>query len=465
MTNTNIGESRVVQRVVKKKTEPIFDARTAYLTFLIICSAFVSAWLGGWNPLSIFESDRLGQGFPGSAASPGSQGGTEIGAAWKLTVGNDLFEKGLYEEAAEMIEGALLSPGFSPPMAPGAFYRLGILYADSMDQPRKAAKWFAAAKKLAAGQGGKLENDAARRLVECLERSGQPREAKKVLAESADLKPSKDSGRPSGETVLASIDGREITLMALEAWVPEHLRSRLDTSLGRSELLRQYLARELLMESALRAGIERRPEVASRIEGARKDILADGALKAELSKIPDADDGTLELFIKADPKRWSTPWEATLSTMTLTSEASAAGMMKRLNNGEGFMTAAGSLPIPVTSARISSRSPSVEGLGRLPSEVVEKLSALGEGDFLGPVVLAGSPRIFRAAGISAPRLLTLAEAGGQVRGAWRAEAEARASRECIELLLGSGEVRIFENALKNETSDGAAEKLSGGRSK
>lgn len=106
-------------------------------------------------------------------------------------------------------------------------------------------------------------------------------------------------GGPGGakqDKTLAVVNGAAITeadfRREAEA-LPPYMRPILETPAGRKQLLESLVTRDLLLQEALRRGIERKAEVRERLSAARKTILLETLLRDVASNAPGLSDEAL----------------------------------------------------------------------------------------------------------------------------------------------------------------------------
>jgi len=91
------------------------------------------------------------------------------------------------------------------------------------------------------------------------------------------------TGKGKQEKVLAMVNDQPITEAMLDEEaksLPPYVRPILDTPKGREQFLESLITRDLLMQEALRRGMDRREDVRERLNMARRSILLE-ALPAE----------------------------------------------------------------------------------------------------------------------------------------------------------------------------------------
>lgn len=113
-------------------------------------------------------------------------------------------------------------------------------------------------------------------------------------------------GAKQGKT-LAVVNGETITEAEFrreaEA-LPPYMRPILDTPAGRKQFLDSLITRDLLLQEALRRGIERRADVRTRLSGARKTIVLEALLREVADKAPGLSDEVLRKHYEENKERF-----------------------------------------------------------------------------------------------------------------------------------------------------------------
>lgn len=96
-------------------------------------------------------------------------------------------------------------------------------------------------------------------------------------------------GGGKGEKTLAVVNGDAITegdFRREAEGLPPYMRPILETPSGRKQLLESLITRNLLLQEAMRRGVDRRADVRSRLDGARKTIVLETLLRDVASSAP-----------------------------------------------------------------------------------------------------------------------------------------------------------------------------------
>jgi len=151
-----------------------------------------------------------------------------------------------------------------------------------------------------------LIDEVNKRMVECLERLDRSADAQQVAEESALLDPTQAKKRRPGE-VIAKIGKRTITTGDLEheiSQLPSYMKSQLTERSQKIDFLRQYIATELLYDTAKRRGLEKDQGVIEGAFQAKKNLMVQKLLEEEISKDVNVAESDAELYYKAHRDRY-----------------------------------------------------------------------------------------------------------------------------------------------------------------
>ena len=220
-------------------------------------------------------------------------------------VASKLKAAGALDESAALYESYLKDSDEPASDRAKIAFSLGDSY---LDQGRyeRALRWFYEAETLGAGE---LANEVGQRIVQCLERLGRTQAAQAALAQRVALPDSNtEPQRGDGDPVVARIGQREVRRSeverALDGLPPEVARQLKSQP---EQLVRQYVADELIWRKARKLGYDRDPEVIQQLEQMHKQLAV--ARFAELdviSKIEVAE-SDLANFFAANQQRYAAP--------------------------------------------------------------------------------------------------------------------------------------------------------------
>jgi len=233
---------------------------------------------------------------------PGKGSGQPWGAERSREVAAKLQAAGALDEAAVLYEDYMVAA--NPPAGERAriAFSLGTNYMQS-GQYDKALRWFYEAETLGAGE---LGDELSSRIVHCLERLGRHHAAQAALKNRAQLQPDATK-RPETDPVVARIGQTEIRRSEVERTLddlPPELAGNFSTPAGQQELLKKYVADELLWRKAVKLEYDRDPEVERRQAWALKQLAVARFVEVEVLGKIDVDEADLRNFFEANRDRY-----------------------------------------------------------------------------------------------------------------------------------------------------------------
>ncbi len=207
---------------------------------------------------------------------------------------------GALDEAATAWAGYLESSGLADAERAGIAYSLGntLLAAGRYEA---ALRWFYEAESLG---GGAVADELAQRIVHCLERLGRHHAAQAAMGASVALAP---AAGDAADPVVARIGDDEIRRSRLEQALddgPPELRRAWTEAARRPDLLRRYVAEELLWRKALKLELDDDPEVRRRHAELLKQLAVNELVERELVAKIQADETDLRVWYKANQERY-----------------------------------------------------------------------------------------------------------------------------------------------------------------
>jgi peptidyl-prolyl cis-trans isomerase C len=139
--------------------------------------------------------------------------------------------------------------------------------------------------------------------------------------------------------VLAVVNGFSITEADLEKeieFLPAYVRPIVETPAGRMQFLESLITRNLLMQEALRRGVDRRPEVKDRLRAVRRSLILEELLQEVAEKAPGLSDEALRRHYEANREEFQTGERIQVSHLLFKSRARAEAMAARARQGEAF---------------------------------------------------------------------------------------------------------------------------------
>jgi len=147
------------------------------------------------------------------------------------------------------------------------------------------------------------------------------------------------AGKGKQEKVLAMVNGQPITEAMLDEEaksLPPYVRPMLDTPSGRMQFLESLITRDLLMQEALRRGMDRREEVRERLNMARRSILLEALLRDVTEKASGLSDEALKKFYDANRENFQVGERVKASHVLFKDRAKVEKMAQEAKNGMPF---------------------------------------------------------------------------------------------------------------------------------
>jgi peptidyl-prolyl cis-trans isomerase C len=147
------------------------------------------------------------------------------------------------------------------------------------------------------------------------------------------------TGKGKQEKVLAMVNGQPITEAMLDEEaksLPPYVRPILDTPSGRMQFLESLITRDLLMQEALRRGMDRREDVRERLNMARRSILLEALLREVTEKAAGLSDEALKKFYETNLENFKVGERVKVSHVLFKDRAKAEEMSQKIKNGIPF---------------------------------------------------------------------------------------------------------------------------------
>lgn len=122
------------------------------------------------------------------------------------------------------------------------------------------------------------------------------------------------------------INGQPITKLEVDAElekVPPFYRGQFDSEEGRKKFLDQLVERKLLMAEALRLGVANNPDVHSRLEDTRQNVLIRALIEQEVSRKAQPDEAEIKKYYKDHASEFKTPDQVRARIITLDNKVRA----------------------------------------------------------------------------------------------------------------------------------------------
>ncbi len=218
---------------------------------------------------------------------------------------NVLYNRELYKQAITEYERYLHNYPLNETEQANISYTIGNIYLDRLRDAESALAYYLRVKELY--PKSELVDDAGRRVVECLERLQRSADAQQALEESTFLDTTQVTKKRPG-TVIAKIGDREITTGDLEFEMknlPPYVQAQIKDRSKKLEFLQQYVATELLYNTAKRKGLENDQEVVDAAFQAKKNIIVQKFLQEEIGQNINFEPSDIELYYRANLSRYA----------------------------------------------------------------------------------------------------------------------------------------------------------------
>ncbi|MFQ5649344.1 MAG: tol-pal system YbgF family protein [bacterium] len=218
---------------------------------------------------------------------------------------SSLYNNQLYEQAVEQYNYYLANYDPDNSEAANLTYTIGNIYFERVHDYQNALSHYLKIKHLY--PESEILDEVNKKMVACLERLQRSADAQQVLEEAALLEPSKARQRRPGE-VIAKIGKRPITTGDLEyeiSQLPPYVKSQLTDRSKKVDFLKQYIATELLYDTAKRKGLEKDKDVIEGAFQAKKNLMVQKLLEEEISQEVNVTESDIELYYKAHQEKYS----------------------------------------------------------------------------------------------------------------------------------------------------------------
>ena len=213
---------------------------------------------------------------------------------------NALYNRQLYQQAAREYNYYLQNYDLTESESANINYTIANIFFERMRDYENALTYFLKVKHLY--PQSPLQDEVNKKMIECLERLDRSTDAQQVLEEATLLDPSQARKSRPGE-VVAKIGKRKITTGDLEfemSQLPPFIKSQISDKSKKVDFLKQYIATELLYDTARRKGLENDKEVIEGAFQAKKNLMVQKLLQEEISQQVDVQESDVELYFKAN---------------------------------------------------------------------------------------------------------------------------------------------------------------------
>ncbi len=218
-------------------------------------------------------------------------------------VASKLKAAGALDEAAALYEVYLETTDAPSETRASVAYSLASTYLDD-GRYEKALRWFYEAESLGVGE---LSDQLSKKVVHTLERLGRYHSAKAVLDSRVALDQGPAAARSEEDPVVARIGSEEIPrskVLGLLDDLPPEAAAQLQGGAQRAELLKKYVADELLWRKAVKLEYDRDPQVRRSYEALLKQLAISKFVEREVVSKIEIDPADLKNFFEANRQRY-----------------------------------------------------------------------------------------------------------------------------------------------------------------
>jgi peptidyl-prolyl cis-trans isomerase C len=238
------------------------------------------------------------------------------------------------------------------------------------------------------------------------------------------------TGKAKQEKILAIVNGQPITETMLEEeakTLPPYVQPMLETRDGRRQFLESLITRDLLMQEAVRRGMDRREDIRERLSMARRSILLEALLRDVTENAPGLSDEALKKFYDTNQESFRVSERVKVSHVLFKDRAKAEAWARKAENGMPF-------------EEIMKEAPNDEGVaadlgfierGKFDKAFEAAAFAAPAGKVTGPVRTVYGYHLIRS-GEKRPAGM---QSFDEVRGQIEAELREQVQREAFESLL------------------------------
>ncbi|MBF0494690.1 MAG: hypothetical protein HQL28_06125 [Candidatus Omnitrophica bacterium] len=279
----------MTETIQVKKPRPIFDRRSIFFSICILCL------FGCLTALILKNTKEVSEAVKGKASW----------SADKIkTYANRLKADGLIDQSAEAFEEYLDKANPGEKTRANIYFSLGEMYYKAKRYEDALAYFY---KSETAYEDASLKSDIGNYIVHSLENMGKPLDAEYQLESRALLKGEKKEKKYSGE-VRAKIEDREITMGELNAEagkMPEWFRKAYaGDDAKKLDLLRQYIAEELLYAQGTQMGYKDDPEIRGKMEDYAKQLVLQKMLLEKVVDKIQSDPEDVKNFYEANKAKY-----------------------------------------------------------------------------------------------------------------------------------------------------------------
>jgi len=222
-----------------------------------------------------------------------------------LKLANAYETNGLYEAAVQEYLHYLGQAELDANRQANTYYSIANIYFDRQNDYEKALQYYLKIKYMFPESN--LQSDVSKRVVNCLERLQKSADASRIYESEAALDKKQASSHSTG-AVLAEFGSRKITQGDLDFEInrlPVYIQEQIRDKNQKMEILKQFVAQELLYDTAKRMELDKNKDVIEGTYRAQKSLMAELLLQSELKDQIKIEPADVELFYLAHKDRYA----------------------------------------------------------------------------------------------------------------------------------------------------------------
>lgn len=263
----------------------------------------------------------------------------------------------------------------------------------------------------------------------------------------------KQAGEAKKETksgpVLADVSGTPITVDEFKKEVenlPPYLKPMAETAEGKKEMLETMIIRELVLQDANKAGLDKSPAVTEKLEDLKKRLIVEAYLKKKVDEQAKVTDEELQKFYDQNKDKFKSGDEIKASHILMKDEKTAQEALAKVKGGGNFEELAKKYSIDSAAAKGGDLG--WFGKGSMIPEFEKAAFALKEGETSGIVKTKFGYHIIKVTGKRAAGTRTFADVKDQIKAAILPSKQQEVFAKLKDELKKSGKYSIKEDVLK-----------------
>ncbi len=261
--------------------------------------------------------------------------------------------------------------------------------------------------------------------------------------------------KDAGGKVVAQINGREIRddefKMRFSRLSPS-LKSKYSDEKGKREFLEEIIKRELLLQEAKKAGIEKDQVLLERIEEMKERLILNEFLQREVEGRLVTTDKELEDYYNLHKEEFKSPDEAKISHILVKNEEDAKAVIKRLRKGSDFAKMAREISIDMAT-KDSGGEMGVIQKGKFHPQLDSVIFSANEGEVSDPVKTERGYHIIKVQKKIRGLPLSFNDAKNMLSQRYQIEKRNRAFEDLFTRLKSKANITISDENLKRTEAD------------